>query len=223
MPDSPKVKTRFACHFGILPVAVMVLCGWMPVSAQDAGEAVTEKAEEEKKEPPVNRSLSFTEKVLRPLAKEVIIEDVFEGGKAKNMVVQVDLTHQMLTVTVSGQVAITCPVTTGRRTQPTRPDTHTVSGRVAKLEPSGYGHFVDRQGRIMVRGVYQRLDSPPAGLMFVETRQSYALNLGKDAPRILAGHVRSTACTNGDIIVSEKVALTLFKKVPDGTKVLVTR
>lgn len=219
MPEYPNVKTRIVRIGRILGcLAVFGVAGkggW----AQEMDEKRVEEAEKSE----VAQKVTLAEQVLRPLAKVIIIEDVFEESKATNTEIHVDLTHQMMTVTVAGQMAITCPVSTGRRTSPTRPDAHTVQARDPNPVTPGYGHFVDKQGRVLVRGVYQSLDPPPVGAIFVEARTGSALLLGESAPRIIGGHVRSTPCSAGDIIVPEKVALILFRRIANGTKVKVTR
>ena len=172
---------------------------------------------------PPAKKLSLSEQILRPLAKVVIIDEAFEDATAANVIVAIDLTHQLMTVTVNNQTALTSPVTTGRRASPTKLETYTIKSRDPAPKSVGYGYFVNKEGSILVKGVYQSLDPPPYGTFFVEARQTHALILDPDAPRILSGHVRGTPCTNGDIIVPENVALKLFKKIPDGAKVKITR
>jgi hypothetical protein len=214
MPVPTKVKSRIAA----ISTLALLLIPPCSVRAQDAVPGVGVSPP-----PRTPKSRTLAERVLAPPPEPIVILEDFNGADAGNTVVEIHLDAQRLTVRVGGKLAVESPATTGRKATPSPEGEFIVKGRTEEIEDDNYGNFIDKASQILVAGVFRKLDAAPRGSHFSPVPRKYALDVDGGKIRILAGHVRSTPCTEGSIIVPEAVAWALYEKIPEGAKVRVLK
>ena len=222
MPNPVPVKASiFPFLTRWLPSAAFV---WSSLVATDARSQNIEPIAPKKNAPepagtPAQRALL---KLIRS-PEEWRIHQEADTLTAASATVRISLSEHRLRVFNDGALAVDCPVAHGRIAAPSPEGTFSITAKQTIVKGLDYGHILDRAGRVLLRGVFSKLDAIPPGATFDPASPKCAFRLSDDGPLIFAGEATGAATSDGSIVIPDRVASFLFEKIEVGTKVIIER
>ena len=159
-------------------------------------------------------------RLLRPVAEPHVHPD---AGTRLHQATSIDisLSSHRLRVMQNTEVLVESPLATGRTLSPT-PEGHFVLAAKLSDAPSiRYGHFRNRAGALLVRGVFPKIDSLPPDAVFDAIAPKAVLQLSEEGPLVFGGEATGAATTDGTLVLPDRIALLLHELLPVGLPVVI--
>ncbi len=138
-------------------------------------------------------------------------------------VIRISLAEHRMRIFNDKTLVAECPVAHGRPTAPSPEGTFSVTTKQTVVKGLDYGHLIGPDGKILLRGVFSKLDPIPPRATFDPASPKCAFRLSDDGPIIFAGEATGAATSDGSIVIPERVAVYLFEKIEPGAKVVIER
>ncbi|MGI8604644.1 MAG: L,D-transpeptidase family protein [Verrucomicrobiales bacterium] len=198
-------------------VTVAAGCGLLaPVLPAQDIDSLRPKTQESP--PPLDARLATLLKSLHP-PLEPQIHAVVDRLEAGSTTIKISLSERRLRVFAGEELALDCPVSTGRPSSATPEGVFTLAAKITAPKGLDYGNIIAPDGTILMRGVFAKYDALPAGASFNSIVPKCAFQLSEGGPLLFAGEATGAATTNGAVIVPEKIALLLSDRLALGVKV----
>ncbi len=135
--------------------------------------------------------------------------------------IKVDLSSQRAYVYKNGKIVVSSPISSGKKSKPTRTGTFSVTQKDKWHRSSFYGSFVSTSsGKVVRSGVDSRKSSPPRGTKFLGTKMYYFLRFNGPVG-LHAGHLPGYPASSGCVRLPYDKAATFYNYASVGTKVVV--
>jgi lipoprotein-anchoring transpeptidase ErfK/SrfK len=158
----------------------------------------------------------------QPQAK--IDRDLESQINPENSTVVVSLGQQRAFLKIRGtdSVYIDTPISSGKRTGSTPTGNFTVLEKDADHKSSVYGDFVDRRSNRVVRsGISSKVDSAPAGTIYVGAPMKFFCRLTWNGVGMHVGILPGYPASHGCIRLPADIAPLIYQKVKIGTPVAI--
>lgn len=189
-----------------------------PETPDGAVQKPTEASEKARKAQ-ISRMLATASQALKKPEVTKKSGPLFKTATAENTQIEILLKSRRLRVRVDKKIALDCAIACGRSTLQTASGRFRLVSREQSPANLDYGRFVDRKNRVLLQGVYSKLDALPDGAVFQALPPAYYFKLDESGPAIHSGYANGKASTDGSIVIPETVAKALYSKIPDGVRV----
>jgi lipoprotein-anchoring transpeptidase ErfK/SrfK len=153
--------------------------------------------------------------------KGEIFPQILENKSNKPISIRISLSQQRLFVDVGDKCAIMSPISSGRRPGWTPVGFFKILEKDEVHRSNIYGNFVDRDNRVIRRGVDARLDSAPTGTHFKGASMLYFMKITEKGVGMHVGILPGYPASHGCIRLPLEMAKSIFKTVPLNTPVRV--
>jgi lipoprotein-anchoring transpeptidase ErfK/SrfK len=203
---------------------LLVWCLWVCLpepclAVEPAGE--TAEAEVVEEAPLYEEPAADFSALLRPVGKPKITPRVLQRATPEATNIYISLTQQKAYLFVGNEVAIETPISSGRRAAMTPHGSFSIVEKTEKMQSNTHGDFVDKQGRVVRRGVSAKLDSAPSGTTFRPQPMRYFLRLNWTGLGLHAGHLPGYPASQVHVRFPEEIARLIFEHTQVGTPVVI--
>jgi lipoprotein-anchoring transpeptidase ErfK/SrfK len=192
----------------------------MMFAASVQGEMMAE-AEEALPPPLVEDPATPINQLFRNDPKPKITPRVLQRATPETTNIYISLTQQKAYLFVGKEVAIETPISSGRRAAMTPQGSFSIVEKSEKTQSNTYGDFVDKQGRVIRRGVAPKIDSAPSGTTFRPQPMRYFLRLNWTGLGLHAGHLPGYPASQVHVRFPEEIARLIFEHTQVGTPVVI--
>jgi len=222
MSNPPPVKTPFSAPApaGATPTADQPVSDAPPRARPPAGESPA--VESPTADPAADPKLATLIRLLRPIP-EAKLHPAAETRLPDATGIAISLTDHRLRVMHHEEVLVEAPVSTGRSVSPTPEGQFTLAAKPSVPSALRYGHYRNKSGALLVRGVFPKIDPLPPEAVFDQVAPKGLLQLSEEGPFVFGGEATGAATTDGSVILSDKIALLLHEKLPLGLPVVIAR
>lgn len=136
-----------------------------------------------------------------------------------NTNVVVSLSRQRIYLMAANEVVIDAPISTGRKGHPTPTGNFRVTVKELNHFSNIYGDYVDRDNRVVRRGISAQIDSAPSGTHFVGAPMKYFMRLTDGGVGMHIGILPGYPASHGCVRLPAEIAPMIYSRVKVGTSV----
>jgi len=182
--------------------------------------AVTTNPTEPPAAPEPNPRRDTLVRLLRPVT-ETKLHPEAETRLPQATAITISLANHRLRVLHHEITVLETPLATGRPLSPTPEGTFTLAAKPATPPPLRYGHYRNKAGALLVRGVFPKIDPLPADAVFDPVTPKAILPLSDQGPLIIGGEATGAATSDGTLVLPDKIAVLLQETLPVGLPVTI--
>ncbi|MFZ4115620.1 MAG: L,D-transpeptidase family protein [Chthoniobacterales bacterium] len=155
--------------------------------------------------------------------KGKIFQQVFKNNANEPVAIRVSLLQQRVFVFLGNQLAISSPISSGRRPGWTPEGSFKILEKDPVHRSSLYGNFVDQENRIIRGGIDSRRDSAPSGTHFQGAPMLYFMRLTDKGVGMHVGILPGYPASHGCIRLPEDMAKVIYETAPINTPVTIEK
>ncbi len=153
--------------------------------------------------------------------KGKIFQKVLKNNANEPVSIRISLSAQRLFLFLGNQLAISSPISSGRRSGWTPVGKFKILEKDPAHRSNLYGNFVDRENRIIRSGVDARRDSAPSGTHFQGAPMLYFMRLTDRGVGMHVGLLPGYPASHGCIRLPEEMAKVIYEVTPMNTEVTI--
>jgi len=157
-------------------------------------------------------------RLLRPVAEPKLHPEAEEMLPTVTRI-EVALSDHWMRVFRGDETVVESPVATGRSISPTPEGRFHLAAKPPAPPSLRYGHYRTRNGVLLVRGVFPKIDPMPVDAVFDQIVPKGLMQLSDDGPMVFGGEATGAATTDGTLVLPDRIALLLHEKLPMGVPV----
>lgn len=153
--------------------------------------------------------------------KGKVFQQVLKSNRDRPVSIYISLAKQRLFLFLGNQLAVTSPISSGRRPGWTPEGSFKILEKDPSHRSNIYGNFVDDEGRVIRAGISARRDSAPSGTHFQGAPMLYFMRLTDRGVGLHVGILPGYPASHGCIRLPEEMAKVIYDTTPLNAPVIV--
>jgi hypothetical protein len=154
-------------------------------------------------------------------SKAYIDQEIYETTTSVNSELRICRETQRAQLISDEITILDTPIATGVRAHPTPGGQFQIMSKKSMHRSSLYGNYVDEEGKVVKKGVDNRVAEQPEGTTFVGTAMPFWHRLTGDGVGLHVGYVPPRAASHGCVRFPKQIMPLIYAKTDVGTSVVI--